>query len=148
MRTSVLLVAVALGLHCVSARLLLDAPLDSLSEACQIVDGQHPSRRNCSKALMASTTCVERWAVEREHLTQTLVPRPGGRSGACTDFTVRWCENSIYPQKGGCYRSKYAHTGLMGYDEVRTRACTPGTPYPTPPRTTSRAVRIVTCDNP
>ena len=31
-----------------SAKLLLDAPLDSLDEACQIADGRHPSRANCS----------------------------------------------------------------------------------------------------
>jgi hypothetical protein len=100
-----------------SARLLLDAPLDSLEEACQIVDGRHPSHTNCSKAFLASATCVESWPVERQHLTQTVAPCPAGRPDACTTFTVRWCSNSIYPQKGGCYRSEYAHVGVMGYEE-------------------------------
>ena len=88
-----------------SSRLILDAPLDTLAEACQIVNGRHPSHTNCSKIFMASTTCVESWPVEREHLTQTLTPCPAGRRGTCTEFGVRWCENTVFPQKGGCYRS-------------------------------------------
>jgi hypothetical protein len=121
MRPSILLLtAVVLALPWArqsTARLLLDAPLDRLDEACQIVGGRHPSRSNCTKAFLASTTCVESWPVERQHLTQTVAPCPAGRPGMCTDFTVRWCENSIYPQKGGCYRSEYAHNGMMGYEE-------------------------------
>ena len=53
------------------ARLLLDAPLGRLEEACQIVDGRHPSHSNCSKAFRASTTCVESWPVQPQN------PRPG-----------------------------------------------------------------------
>ena len=102
----------------VGAKLLLSAPLDSLDEACRVVNGSHPTLRNCSKAFMVSTTCVESWEREREHLTQTLVSCPAGRPGNyCTNFTVRWCNNSIYPQKGGCYRSEYSRTSMMEYDE-------------------------------
>jgi hypothetical protein len=101
-----------------SPKLLLDAPLDALGVACPIVDGRQASHRSCDKTFLVSTTCVESWAVAREHLTQTVVdPCPAARPGGCTDFTVRWCNNTIYPSKGGCYRSEYAHTGLMAYEE-------------------------------
>jgi len=114
-----LLAVAALGCHspCCFARLLLDTPLDTLDVACMIVDGRQASRNNCSKQLLVSTTCVESWPVEREHLMQTLVACPAGRQGMCTDFTVRWCDNSVYPAKGGCYRSEYAQASLMSYDE-------------------------------
>ena len=113
-------VLLALSARCLQqsrAKLIVDTPLDTLNVACPILDGHQASHNNCSRAFLVSTTCVESWAVEREHLTQTIVPCPAGRPGMCTDFTVTWCNNSVYPEKGGCYRSEYAHTGLMKYAE-------------------------------
>ena len=52
-----------------------------------------------------------------DHLSQTLVPCPAPRTGNCTRFSVEWCNNTMAPAKGGCYRSEYAHTGMMEYAE-------------------------------
>jgi hypothetical protein len=40
--------------HRCAAMLLLDAPLDTLSVACPIVDGHQASHRNCSKTFLVS----------------------------------------------------------------------------------------------
>ena len=100
-----------------AAKLLLDEPLDTLDAACRHVDDHQPSKRNCSKPLIVSTTCVESWPTERSHLTQTAIECPGDRLGNCTEFRVKWCNNSVYPAKGGCYRSEYAAVDLMNYSE-------------------------------
>jgi hypothetical protein len=96
-----------------SAKLLVNDRLDSLHDRC----AEPTSHTECTKTFMVSTTCVEGAVVCNDHLSQTVIPCPAEREGNCTQFKVKWCNNSIYPNKGGCYRSEYAHTGMMKYSE-------------------------------
>lgn len=96
-----------------NAKLLVNDTLNTLNTRCS----EPTSHQNCTKTFMVSTTCVESDEVCDDHLSQTLIPCPAGREGNCTRFNVQWCDNTIYPQKGGCYRSEYAHTGMMDYAE-------------------------------
>ena len=94
------------------AKLLVNDELNSLLTRCS----EPTSHTNCTKTFMVSTTCVESDEVCDDHLSQTVVPCPAGRDGFnCTQFKVEWCNNTILPQKGGCYRSEYAHTRMMEY---------------------------------
>lgn len=97
---------------CALSRLLVNDSLGSSADRCP----EPTSHSNCTKTFLVSTTCIEGAKVCGDHLSQTVVPCPASRVGGCTRFDVEWCNNTVMPAKGGCYRSEYAHTRMMSYN--------------------------------